>query len=391
MLSGISHDPIQRDMFTPLFLGAQLLVPSREDIQHEQLAEWMNREGATVTHLTPAMGQIMVGGASTIFPSLHHAFFVGDILIKRDCRRLQDLAPNVAIVNMFGGMHDVQLLVVSREDRSKQCEIGEIGEIYVRAGGLAEGYLGDELVELTRTKFVDNWFVDPQRWIEEDKKIVAQQPEQPRWRTYYKGPRDRLYRSGDLGRYMPSGDVECTGRADNQVKIRGFRIELGEIDKWVGEHHLCQENITLLRRDKDEEPTLVTYIVPNMKRWKAWLDERGLRDDLEEDDSMTGRLKRFRALRDDLRDFLKGKLPSHAVPTQFVPLRRMPLNPNGKIDKPALPFPNAAELNAAMVRESLNGEVVSLSETEKTVAKIWGNVIPHTNADVSSSIRVASL
>ncbi|KAL8821243.1 MAG: hypothetical protein Q9223_000668 [Gallowayella weberi] len=414
MLSGISHDPIQRDMFTPLFLGAQLLVPSREDIQHEQLAEWMRREGATVTHLTPAMGQIMVGGASTIFPSLHHAFFVGDILIKRDCRRLQELAPNVSIVNMFGttetqrsvsfyqipakntdptflenmtevipagrGMHDVQLLVVNREDRNKQCETGEIGEIYVRAGGLAEGYLGEDLVELTRTKFVDNWFVDPRRWIEEDKKKVAQQPEQPPWRTYYKGPRDRLYRSGDLGRYMPSGDVECTGRADNQVKIRGFRIELGEIDKWVGEHHLCQENITLLRRDKDEEPTLVTYIVPNMKRWKAWLDERGLRDDLEEDDSMTGRLKRFRALRDDLRDFLKGKLPSHAVPTQFVPLRRMPLNPNGKIDKPALPFPNVAELSAAMVRESLNDEAVSLSKTEKTVAKIWGNVIPHSNA-----------
>ena len=98
MLSGIAHDPIQRDMFTPLFLGAQLLVPAREDIQHELLAEWMNREKATITHLTPAMGQILVGGASAVFPSLHHAFFVGDILIKRDCKRLQELAPNVNIV-----------------------------------------------------------------------------------------------------------------------------------------------------------------------------------------------------------------------------------------------------------------------------------------------------
>ena len=98
MLSGIAHDPIQRDIFTPLFLGAQLLVPAREDIQHELLAEWMNREKATITHLTPAMGQILVGGASAVFPSLHHAFFVGDILIKRDCKRLQELAPNVNIV-----------------------------------------------------------------------------------------------------------------------------------------------------------------------------------------------------------------------------------------------------------------------------------------------------
>lgn len=102
MLSGIAHDPIQRDIFTPLFLGAQLLVPAKEDIQNEKLAEWMKNYGATVTHLTPAMGQILVGGASAQFPNLHHAFFVGDILIKRDCRSLQGLAPNVAIVNMYG-------------------------------------------------------------------------------------------------------------------------------------------------------------------------------------------------------------------------------------------------------------------------------------------------
>lgn len=113
-------------------------------------------------------------------------------------------------------MSDVQLLVVDREDRTKQCSIGQIGEIYVRAGGLAEGYLGDDLAELTKTKFVDNWFVEPQQWREQDKKRVAQQKAQEPWRAYYKGPRDRLYRSGDLGRYMPSGNVECTGRADNQ-------------------------------------------------------------------------------------------------------------------------------------------------------------------------------
>ncbi|KAL8902042.1 MAG: hypothetical protein Q9207_004907 [Kuettlingeria erythrocarpa] len=415
MLSGIAHDPIQRDMFTPLFLGAQLLVPSREDIQHELLAEWMKREGATVTHLTPAMGQILVGGASTVFPSLHHAFFVGDILIKRDCRRLQELAPNVNIVNMFGttetqravsyfeipcrnqdpnfldnmtdvipagrGMYDVQLLVVNREDRMKLCDVGETGEIYVRAGGLAEGYLGEDLAELTRTKFVENWFVEPRKWIEEDRKRVAEEKGRQPWRQYFEGPRDRLYRSGDLGRYMPSGDVECTGRADNQVKIRGFRIELGEIDKWVSEHPLSQENVTLLRQDKDEEPTLVTYIVPNLKQWKTWLLERDILDDAEEDDSMLGLLKRFRALRDDLRDYLKTKLPSYAVPSVILPLRRMPLNPNGKIDKPALPFPTADEISSAAVRHSQDNEDTGLSTTDKAVASIWEKVIPHVTAN----------
>lgn len=292
MLSGIAHDPIQRDIFTPLFLGAQLLVPSKEDIQHEKLAEWMRKYGATVSHLTPAMGQILVGGASAVFPSLHHSFFVGDLLIRRDCRRLQNLAPNVRIVNMYGttetqravsyyelpsateapdfldtlgevipagrGMNNVQLLVVDREDRNKICEPGKSGEIYVRAGGLAEEYLG--LPDQTSTKFVDNWFVNSSKWVEEDKKKVEAQGAAEPWREFYKGPRDRLYRSGDLGHYGPDGNVHCTGRVDNQVKIRGFRIELGEIDSHLAAHPLVRENVTLLKRDAYEEPTLVSKL-----------------------------------------------------------------------------------------------------------------------------------
>ncbi|MCJ1378412.1 large subunit of alpha-aminoadipate reductase [Xylographa soralifera] len=414
MLSGIAHDPIQRDIFTPLFLGAQLLVPAREDIQHELLAEWMNREKATITHLTPAMGQILVGGASAVFPSLHHAFFVGDILIKRDCKRLQELAPNVNIVNMYGttetqravsyfeipsrnqeptyldkigdiipagrGMYDVQLLVVDRDDRSRLCGVGEVGEIYVRAGGLAEGYLGQDLEDLTRSKFVENWFVDTQKWIDEDQKTVAAQEHRQPWREFYKGPRDRLYRSGDLGRYMPTGDVQCTGRIDSQIKIRGFRVELGEIDTLLSQHFLVRENCTLLRRDKDEEPTLVSYVVPEMQNWYQWLEQQRLKE-TSTDDSMVGMLRRFKALVEEARTYLRTKLPAYAIPTVFVPLRRMPLNPNGKIDKPALPFPDAAELHAASLRRSSSSTShVTRSETESLVAKIWANLIPHTIA-----------
>ncbi|KAL9035096.1 MAG: hypothetical protein Q9214_006746, partial [Letrouitia sp. 1 TL-2023] len=197
------------------------------------------------------------------------------------------------------GMYDVQLLVVNQSDRSKLCSVGEVGEIYVRAGGLAEGYLGEELAELTQTKFITNWFVDPQKWITEDKKLVQRQEERQPWREYYYGPRDRLYRSGDLGRYLPSGDVECTGRADNQVKIRGYRIELGEIDAWCSKHTLVQENVTLLRRNKDEEPTLVTYLVPNIKKWQEWLEEQQLAENSVDDETVLGLLKRFRALREN--------------------------------------------------------------------------------------------
>ena len=82
MLSGISHDPIQRDIFTTLFLGAEVIIPSQEDIQHGLLAEWMKEWKCTMTHLTPAMGQILVGGANTQIPELRNAFFVGDILVS---------------------------------------------------------------------------------------------------------------------------------------------------------------------------------------------------------------------------------------------------------------------------------------------------------------------
>ncbi|KAH7075855.1 hypothetical protein BKA63DRAFT_443056 [Paraphoma chrysanthemicola] len=407
MLSGIAHDPIQRDIFTPLFLGAQLLVPSKEDIQHEKLAEWMRKYGATVTHLTPAMGQILVGGASAIFPSLHHSFFVGDLLIKRDCRRLQDLAPNVRIVNMYGttetqravsyyelpsctekpefldsigevvpagrGMNNVQLLVVNREDRNKICAPGESGEIYVRAGGLAEEYLG--LPDLTATKFVDNWFVENSKWVGEDKKRVESQGAAEPWREFYKGPRDRLYRSGDLGHYGPDGNVHCTGRVDSQVKIRGFRIELGEIDSHLSAHPLVRENVTLLKRDAYEEPTLVSYIVPEMKRWYDWLKERGTEDNASVDDTnMVTLLKRFKYLRDDVREHLKKKLPAYAVPSVIVPLIRFPLNPNGKIDRPALPYPEPAQLAAAGARRpSQLGK--ALTPTEKTMAAIWADLL----------------
>ncbi|KAB8339008.1 hypothetical protein FH972_021947 [Carpinus fangiana] len=406
MLSGIAHDPIQRDIFTPLFLGAQILVPSAEDIQHERLAEWMREHKCTVTHLTPAMGQILVGGASAQFPSLKLAFFVGDILIKRDVRLLQELAENCTVINMFGttetqravsyfaipsrkaepnaiheipdkipagrGMQNVQLLVVDRNNPERICGVGEEGEIYVRAAGLAEGYLG--LDDFTKTKFIANWFVkDSERWSKQDQAEAQHANGSQPWRQFYQGPRDRLYRSGDLGHYTESGDVACTGRADMQVKIRGFRIELGEIDSHLSKHDLIRDNVTLVRRDKDEEQTLVSYIVPEFTRWNAWLREKGLEDNPNAT-TMVEMLKRFRLLRDEVRQYLKDKLPVYAVPSVVIPLARMPLNPNGKIDRPALPFPDAEELSAAMPRRP-SIDVSKLTETQNTIAKIWSEVL----------------
>ena len=219
-----------------------------------------------------------------------------------------------------------------------------------------------------------NWFCDSEEWARQDRNNVNAQGYAEPWRQHFKGPRDRLYRSGDLGRYRSDGNVECIGRVDNQVKIRGFRIELGEIDTHLSQHDLVRENITLVRRDKDEEPTLISYIVPDLQRWRKWLKVTGLKEDVS-GEHLEGLLKRFRPLCEDVKAYLKQKVPHYAVPTMFVPLSRMPLNPNGKIDKIALPFPEPQEFINAAPQKVKFGKF-DRNNTEDIVAKIWAQHVP---------------
>lgn len=411
MLSGIAHDPIQRDIFTPLFFGAELHVPTADDIGTPgRLAEWMAASKATVTHLTPAMGQLLSAQATAQIPSLKNSFFVGDVLTKRDCTRLQALAPNVRIINMYGttetqravsyfeipsvaekptflatqkdimpagqGMIDVQLLVVNRNERTATCAVGEVGEIYVRSGGLAEGYLGPP--ETTAEKFLSNFLAKSTTFDD----TLQDKPEGQFW----KGVRDRMYRTGDLGRYLPDGTVECTGRADDQVKIRGFRIELGEIDTHLSRHSHVRENVTLVRRDKDEEKVLVSYFVPGPGA--STFEEASEGEDEQTPSTakdLVRGMRRHRRLIKDIREHLKKKLPAYSVPTLFVPLGKMPLNPNGKIDKPALPFPDTALASAAMV-EGSNGKPAKASkggkggkeptQTEQMIIQLFQELLP---------------
>jgi acyl-CoA synthetase (AMP-forming)/AMP-acid ligase II len=111
--------------------------------------------------------------------------------------------------------------------------------------------------------------------------------------------------------------VECAGRADDQVKIRGFRIELGEIDTYLSQHPLVRENVTLVRRDKDEEPTLVSYIVPQQSsELSDLLSDEDQDNDLEvSSDELVRGLRRYRKLIREIREHLKSKLPAYAVPT----------------------------------------------------------------------------
>jgi L-2-aminoadipate reductase len=342
----------------------------------------MKENRVTVTHLTPAMGQILVGGATARIASLRNAFFVGDLLTKKDTTKLRDLAPNTTVINLYGstesqravsffeipsktkepqflddlpdiipvgqGMLNVQLLVVDREDKMRLCEVGEQGELLIRAGGLAEGYLGDDekTVELNRSKFLTNWFVDPEVWTRQHQLTTASEPPRP-WAALFKGPRDRLYKTGDLGRRRKDGSVECTGRIDSQVKIRGFRIELGEIDTHLSQHPYVRENVTLVRRDKDEEHKLVTYFVPETKRWFEHSQQRDGRLEIDsQDESMGQMLRRFRSLSEDCKKFLAAKVPKYAVPSLFIPLARMPLSEYSF-------FPSTHDRNLRPVTDSL--------------------------------------
>ncbi|KAJ1674619.1 large subunit of alpha-aminoadipate reductase, partial [Spiromyces aspiralis] len=161
----------------------------------------------------------------------------------------------------------------------------------------------------------------------------------------------------------------CIGRIDDQVKIRGFRIELGEINNMLSQHPQIRANVTLVRRDKYEEKTLVAYIVPNEEEQQR-ADDPG-----------------HRKLIDNLREYLKQKLPSYSVPSVFVPMKKLPLTPNGKIDKAALPFPDTPLFRTAS-RQSSSAEeregtgageqrpgLDRLTATERLLCEIWASVI----------------
>jgi amino acid adenylation domain-containing protein len=313
LLSGLAHDPLHRDVFTPLQLGASVVAPKADEIGTPgYLAQWMREAGITVAHLTPAMGQLLADTSEEgerIDP-LRRAFFVGDVLRRADVQRLLAIAPNLRVINYYGstetqravsyhlvdpsneqkeiiplgrGIPGVQLLV--RNAAGALAGVGEVGEIWLRSPHLAAGYLGDEA--LSTSRFVVN------SWTGE--------------------PRDRLYRTGDLGRYRPDGEVEPMGRADQQVKVRGFRVELGEVESALASHPAIKEAAVIARETPAGDRRLLAYWVPV--------------EGAAEPDTPSLRLH------------LKGLLPEFMVPAAYVRLDRLPLTANGKLDRRALPDP----------------------------------------------------
>src|SRR5205814_2961979 len=179
---------------------------------------------------------------------------------------------------------NVQIYILS--EKGQPAPIGEPGEIYIGGAGLARGYR--HRPDLTAERFVPNPF-DSEGGT-------------------------RLFRTGDLGRYLPDGQITFLGRVDEQIKIRGFRIEPAEIVRVLNEHPAVQTSTLIDREVEPGDKCLVAYFVPAAKAQPTHAE---------------------------LRNFIASRLPEYMVPAIFVKLGALPLNPNGKVDRAALPAPNA--------------------------------------------------
>jgi amino acid adenylation domain-containing protein len=355
VLSGLSHDPLLRDLFAPLWVGGTVVVPSPAlRAEPRALAEWLRHERITVMHLTPQMGELLAAGADAaaavastpLLPELRYAFFGGDVLTRRHVAALLEFAPHVRCVNLYGttetpqamsyavansgdiahaptplrgevplghGIEGVQLLVLAENGRL--CAPGELGEIHVRTPYLALAYLHDDT--LTRERFITNPFTGE--------------------------PTDRLYRTGDLGRYLPDGDVAFAGRADGQLKVRGYRVEPAEIEAALQQHPAVRQALVRALQRTGDERQIVAYVVPIDAADPPPLAE--------------------------LRSLARARLPHYMLPAIYVVLARIPLTANGKLDMPKL---TAAALAA---QQPLDRPSPPRTPTEALIAGIWRELL----------------
>ncbi|MFD2169571.1 amino acid adenylation domain-containing protein [Tumebacillus lipolyticus] len=330
--AAFSFDAAVAELFVPLLQGATVLLAPRDKLMPgPAMVDLLNREQVTHMVLPPSVLMLLpaerLGSVKTVVSAGEACSLE---LVKRWATAgrlfLNGYGPTEGTVGALVGICSPDDLVTVGtpllnttvyllDPQMRQVPIGVPGEIHIGGAGVARGYLGRP--ELTEERFVDNPFADERA--------------------------PRLYKTGDLGCYLPDGRVKYISRIDQQVKVRGFRIELGEVEARLFAHPAVQNATVIDREDTPGVKRLAAYVV---QRAGCELSVR------------------------ELRSFLAEHLPDYMVPSAFVLLDELPLTPNGKVDRRALPVPDVAD--RALFDEAYRAP---RSDQEKTLAQIFCEVL----------------
>lgn len=327
LFSGVAFDASVWEIYPYLISGAALYPIQKEEIrlQTSQLVSFLHQNEITHAYLPSKICQeimeekeveldtiILTGGESLNYSTATNLQVYNNygptentvVTTYYDCN--EALNEKVSIGKP---VNNTKVYILS--ENLKLQPIGVIGELCVSGIGLSKGYLHQP--GLTAEKFISNPFSEE----------------------------GKLYKTGDLARWLPDGNLEFIGRKDNQVKIRGNRVELAEIEHVIRDYNAVISNVLVLVKEVNQEPTIVAYYSA-----PAAIDKKALRD------------------------YLKEQLPDYMVPGYYVTLEKLPLNANGKVDKAKLP-----ELSEADV---LKKEYVAPNnETEAKIALIWQELLGH--------------
>ncbi|MEO1049764.1 MAG: amino acid adenylation domain-containing protein [Bacteroidota bacterium] len=328
--ASLSFDASVYEMFMSIYAGATLVIVPRDEIQDPELfTAYINAKETSVVTLPPSYLNAL---------NLDQLQSLRVIITAGEAAKVEDAVKCASFADYYNAYGPTECAVcvstykVSAEDAGKAnipigkpiantslyvlddfmqlVGKGNVGELYVGGSGVALGYLNRP--KMTAERFIDNPFVDG----------------------------DRLYKTGDLVRMLPDGNLEFLGRKDNQVKLRGHRVELDEIENILNTSDAVGHAVVTLRKDRNQEDQLVAYYTGN-----------------EGADAKT------------LKTYLRQFLPEYMIPTHIIPIDKFPKTVSGKIDRKNLPDPTTVSSNG-------NGTVVlPENETEKTIKSIWLQVL----------------
>jgi acyl-coenzyme A synthetase/AMP-(fatty) acid ligase/acyl carrier protein len=335
-----------RDIFVPLLAGGTICIPDNKTLMNpKKLVKWINENKIRLIHIVPSLFKLIpleIRGADD-FPDLEYILLAGELIRGNDIREFIEIFDGrIQLVNIYGPTEttlakffyriqpsDVEKSIIPvgktikgaevlvLDERRQKCLTGNIGEIYIRTPYISSGYFNNK--ESNKEVFIKNPF-------SEDKN-------------------DIIYKTGDMGRVLFDGNVELTGRLDGQVKIGGHRVETGEIENLLLKIDYIKEAVVVDKEDKNGDKYLCAFLVP---------EAGGNREKVPDIN--------------ELKIMLAKHIPFYMMPSFFILLDAMPLNPNGKI--------NRLHLRKLDVTVD-NGETYTApkDELEKRIAEIWKDVL----------------